>query len=66
VRRQVLYKKQRVCACFCKSEREPSSALCSPGEKEKSEVFFFGSRYTQGDKLGVSLGWILGATTTKS
>ncbi len=46
---------------FCKSEREPSSALCGTGEKEKSEVFLFGSRHIQGDKLRVSLGWILGA-----
>ncbi len=52
-------------ACFCKSEREPSSALCG-GEKEKSEFFFFGSRHTQGDKLGVSLGGVLGATTIES
>ena len=56
-----------MCACFCKSEREPSSALCGTGEKEKSEVFFFfDSRHTQGDKLGVSLGGILGATTIES
>jgi hypothetical protein len=35
-------------------------------KKKKSEVFFFGSRHTQGDKVGVSLGGILGATTTES
>ena len=35
-------------------------------KKKKSEVFFFGSRHTQGDKLGVSLGRVLGATTTES
>jgi hypothetical protein len=40
--------------------------LCGTSAKEKSEVFFFGSRHTQGDKLGVSLGGILGATTTES
>ncbi len=51
----------------CIIEREPSSAECGTGEKEKkSEVFFFGSRHTQGDKVGVSLGGILGATTTES
>ena len=48
------------------SESKPSSALCGTREKEKSEVFFFGSSHTQGDKLGVSLGGILGATTTES
>ena len=50
-----------------KSERENNSnALCGTCEKEKSEVFFFGSRHTQGDKLGVSLGGVLGATTMES
>jgi hypothetical protein len=34
--------------------------------KKKVRFFFFGSRHKQGDKLGVSLGEILGATTTKS
>jgi hypothetical protein len=35
--------------------------------KKKSEgFFFFCSRHTQGDKLEVSLGGILGATTTES
>ena len=57
----------RVCVCvWNNSEKEPSSALCGTSAKEKSEVFFFGSRHTQGDKLGVSLRGILGATTTKS
>jgi hypothetical protein len=42
-----------------------SSAMCGTSEKEKSEGFFFDSRYTQGDKLGVSLRGILGATTTE-
>ena len=35
-------------------------------KKKRSEVFFFGSRHTQGDKLGVSLGGVLGATTIES
>ncbi len=48
-----------------KSERK-RNALCGTNEKEKSEGFFFGSSHTQGDKLGVSLGGILGATTTES
>jgi hypothetical protein len=34
-------------------------------KKKKSEVFFFGSRHTR-KKLGVSLGGILGVTTTES
>ena len=51
----------------CIIEREPRSAMCGIGEKEKkSEVFFFGSRHTQGNKLGFSLGGILGVTTTES
>jgi hypothetical protein len=61
-----MYKKQRVCACFCIRKERLSSALCDTSEKEKSEGFFFGSRHTQGDKLGVSLGGVLGATTTES
>ena len=41
--------------------------LCGIGEKEKkSEVFFCGSRHTQGNKLGFSLGGMLGVTTTES
>ena len=43
-----------------------STALWGTSEKGKSEGFFFGSRHTQGDKLGVSLGRVLGATTTES
>jgi hypothetical protein len=35
-------------------------------KKKKSEVFFFGSRHTQGDKLRVSLERVLGATTIES
>ena len=54
-----------VCVCEI-SENKPSSAVCGTCEKEKSEVCFFGLRHTQGDKLGVSLGGILGATTTES
>jgi hypothetical protein len=47
--------------------KRKSSALCGTSEKEKSDVFFFfGSRHTQEDKLGVSLGGVLGATTTES
>ena len=33
---------------------------------ERKKVFFFGLRHTHGDKLGVSLGGVLSATTTKS
>ncbi len=62
----MLLYKQRVYACSCKSESVQSSALCGTSEKEKSEVFFFGSRHTQEDKLEVSLGGVLGATTTES
>jgi hypothetical protein len=51
---------------FCIRKERLSSALCGTSEKEKSEGFFFGSRHTQGDKLGVSLGGVLGATTTES
>jgi hypothetical protein len=36
------------------------------GSNEKREVFLFCSRYTQGDKLRIFLGGILGVTTTKS
>ena len=35
-------------------------------KKKKVRFFFFGSRYTQGDKLRVFLGGILGVITTKS
>jgi hypothetical protein len=52
------------------SERaKPNSALCGTSEqkKKKSEAFFFfGSRHTQGDKLGISLVGVLGANTTES
>ena len=48
------------------SEREKSNALYGVVRKKKVRFFFFGSRHTQGDKLGVSLGGVLGATTTKS
>ena len=41
------------------------AALVRKKEK-KSEVFFFDSRHIQGDKLGVSVWGILGATTTES
>ena len=43
-----------------------SSALYGTSEKGKSKGFFFGSRHTRGDKLGVSLGGVLGATTTEN
>ena len=46
--------------------KRKSSALCGTSEKEKSEVFFFGSRHTQRDKLRVFLEAVLGATTTES
>ena len=50
---------------------EKSSALCSTGEKRREKkkkwgFFFFGSRYTQGDKLGVSLIGVLSVTITES
>ena len=51
---------------FILEKESKSSALCGTSEKEKSEGFFFGSTHTQGDKLGVSLGGVLGATTTES
>ena len=35
-------------------------------KKKVRFFFFFDSRHTQGDKLGVSLGGILGATTIES
>ena len=52
----------------CIIERESSSAMCGTGEKKKKKKwgFFFSSKHTQRDKLGVSLGGILGATTTES
>ena len=59
------YKKTSVCVLLYQFKRK-SSALCGTSEKEKSEVFFFGSRYTQGDKLRVSLETVLGAITTES
>ena len=48
------------------SEREPSSAVCGTGEKEKKVRFFSLVQHTQGDKLRVSLRGILGSTTTES
>ena len=48
------------------SEREKSSALYGVVRKKKVRFFFFGSRHTQGDKLGVYLGGVLGATTMES
>jgi hypothetical protein len=55
-----------VCALLLYQKREVEQALCGTSEKEKSKGFFFGSRHTKGDKLGVSLGGVLGATTTES
>ena len=49
------------------SVRENLTVNCAAlVRKKKVRVFFFGSRHTQRDKLGVSLGGVLGATTTES
>ena len=55
-----------MCACFEHQFERKNSALCGTSEKGKSKGFFFGSRHTRGDKLGVSLGGVLDATTIKS
>ena len=56
------------CVCVKLSGEQNLTVHCAALVRKKKKVrfFFFGSRHTQGDKLGVSLGGVLGATTTES